>query len=339
MNTFCVQYYKGDDKMLEKIKVNLSYNVYHLLLKDIESFQFYKNNNEGNMNLFINTIVFQMMAKKRKRDDEIYQELKQLDLNNQDQLLKITTIIQSLINNQYEDHSNRFKGYYISFRPSKKFEDLYNYIEENELNNLSLSQFFRNLLNEYAALPQDEREHIIFYDTYLKIQSAIHNKNYICFKDRNIKDFIPYKIVKTSDELYNYVIGAFKRNNHFHYFSLHLFKCSNIVKMNQHFELTEVEISQFESILINGPREIERRNGESIVRLTLNGIKLFKKFYLNRPIPTKIEDNLYYFNSSYDNLFYYFSRFGKDAIILSPLHLKNRMISFYLKSLNSYQNN
>lgn len=34
----------------------------------------------------------------------------------------------------------------------------------------------------------------------------------------------------------------------------------------------------------------------------------------------------------------YFAKFGKDAIILSPLSLRNEMIEFYKEAIEGYQN-
>jgi len=45
---------------MDKIKVNLNYKLYHLLIRDMEDFLFYKENKEINKNLFYNTIVIRM---------------------------------------------------------------------------------------------------------------------------------------------------------------------------------------------------------------------------------------------------------------------------------------
>ena len=88
-----------------------------------------------------------------------------------------------------------------------------------------------------------------------------------------------------------------------------------------------------------GPREIERRTALTKIKLTPNGIKKFKKMYLNRPIPLEVNDDIYTFNCSHQNLFLYFSRFGSDATILEPLNLRNQMIAFHRKAYNKYTNN
>ena len=121
--------------------------------------------------------------------------------------------------------------------------------------------------------------------------------------------------------------------------SLHLYKCINIIKTKNKFEFSDEEINQLNENLSFGPREIERRAVLTKIKLTKNGIKKFKKMYLNRPIPIEINDNIYTFNCSHQNLFIYFSRFGVDATILEPLNLRNQMIAFHKKAFNKYTNN
>ena len=52
--------------MVEKIKVNLSYSVYNLLLHDMEDFKFDIKDDIPNKNLFYNTIVKNMVSRRKK---------------------------------------------------------------------------------------------------------------------------------------------------------------------------------------------------------------------------------------------------------------------------------
>ena len=95
----------------------------------------------------------------------------------------------------------------------------------------------------------------------------------------------------------------------------------------------------FEDGLERGPRNIEQREALTKIRLTKKGMSYFKKFYLNRPIPVAIEDeNIYVFNTSIDNLFVYFSRFGKEAYVIQPEYLQARMKKFHKKAYTLYEN-
>ena len=73
------------------------------------------------------------------------------------------------------------------------------------------------------------------------------------------------------------------------------------------------------------------------VQLTENGKKLFQKIYLYRPIPTKIEGDVYYFNCSANQLIYYFQRFGDSALILSPKRLGVKMRDYHYFALKKYR--
>ena len=61
--------------MQEKIKVNLSYNVFHLLQKDMEDFKFHLKDDIPNRNLFYNTIVKNMVNLYRTEMEEIREKL------------------------------------------------------------------------------------------------------------------------------------------------------------------------------------------------------------------------------------------------------------------------
>ena len=166
----------------------------------------------------------------------------------------------------------------------------------------------------------------------------INNLALLVHKDYSAQDDYHRLNYIQNDELYNYLIAGIKIKSGFKFISLHLYKCIHIVKTKKSFELSDEEKEQFNSILVYGPREVERRTVKTKIKLTENGIKKYKSMYLNRPIPTEIDGNIYTFNCSHDNLFLYFSRFGVDAEILEPLNLRNQVIAFHRKAYNKYIN-
>ncbi|MGM9858313.1 MAG: WYL domain-containing protein [Bacilli bacterium] len=329
---------------MEKIKVNLSYNTFNLLQHDMESFNFEMKDNEPNKNLFYNIVCKEMYRIIKKESESLRNNINDILKDK----IKDTTVVNEILNDiediynlNNEDKTNRSHGYYISFRPQQALLSMYEEIENNELRNSTISNYYRNLFNKYAKLPQDERERIIFHDQLKIIESAIDNKKTLLFTNgRNKAEIIPYAVVRTNDELYNYLItGVRQKDNSIRFFSLHLYKCAKIIKTKNRFSLTEDEILKFDEMLEYGPRNIERRNAITKILLTKKGIKIYKKFYLNRPIPETIEGNVYTFNCSVEELFVYFSRFGNDAIILEPIYLRNQMINFHKKGYFNYFNN
>ena len=65
--------------------------------------------------------------------------------------------------------------------------------------------------------------------------------------------------------------------------------------------------------------------------------ELFERIYLYRPIPTKIEGDIYTFACSANQVLYYFERFGENALILSPKKLGLFMRNYYYYALKKYR--
>ena len=67
---------------MEKIKVNLSYNTYNLLIHDMESFAFEIKNNLPNKNLFYNTVCKGMYYILKKESEDLRERLHSILNNN-----------------------------------------------------------------------------------------------------------------------------------------------------------------------------------------------------------------------------------------------------------------
>ena len=325
---------------MEKIKVNLSFNTYNLLLHDMESFCFSMKEDQPNKNLFYNTICKEMYKIKKAESVILRNKLENIiqnEINDINIVNNILDNIEDLYNYKMEDKTNRSHGYYISFRPLQSLMSMYEEIEEFELRDNTISNYYRNLFNDYARLPQDERERIIFSDQIKVIESAIKNKKTIQITYGHFKhEIIPYQIVRTNDELYNYLICGINKKGIIKYLSLHIYKCANVIKTKNSFILTSTDEKNFKELIQIGPRNIERRTALCKIKLDKKGKKYFKQFYLNRPIPISIEDDIYTFNTSTDELLTYFSRFGSSAEIIEPINLRNQMINFHKHAYNKY---
>lgn len=62
----------------------------------------------------------------------------------------------------------------------------------------------------------------------------------------------------------------------------------------------------------------------------------FKRIYVHRPVPVKIEENRYYFECSYAQIIQYFVRFGSDAKILSPDSVVYEVYNFHSRAALQY---
>ena len=79
------------------------------------------------------------------------------------------------------------------------------------------------------------------------------------------------------------------------------------------------------------------------VRLTEEGMKKYRKILHNRPsyeTVTQDQDGYIYmdFYQSTGQILYYFMQFGKEAVIMSPGWLKDKMLNMYSEAAEAYQN-
>ena len=67
---------------------------------------------------------------------------------------------------------------------------------------------------------------------------------------------------------------------------------------------------------------------------------MYEKCYNDRPlfINFDVENNIMTFESTMSNLFIYFKQFGKHAIVLEPIELKEKLSNFYSNAYNAYKN-
>lgn len=318
---------------MEKIKVNLSYLTYSTIINDAEAFLIYKANGEINKNEIFNRIVANLateefnnkIAKKNK-----YKELlsKYVDDSN-----KLNTIIDNIELIEANNKVKRSEVYdqIVMIRPTKMYEDIFNKIIYNYLDNLSISAYFRNLFDYYASLNQDEREKVIFKNQLDSINEAI--KNGITIKTKminNIVDFHVYKVVTTKEKMFNYVLGVIQTaNDRRKTISIHLNKIDTVVLSNKLINLYKNEINMLDHMIERGAQYIAGEYIEAKIELTKAGIRKYRSIFLNRPISYKVEGNYYYFYSSRTQLFQYFSRFGKDAYVIKPRKLQDDLLNYY----------
>ena len=121
--------------------------------------------------------------------------------------------------------------------------------------------------------------------------------------------------------------------------TLRLSKIKNISIITKERTFTENSIAIFEKQIKYGIQYSILENENSIIkiRLTPKGIMLFDKLYVYRPVCEKIEGDIYYFNCSYSQIYQYFCRFGKHAIILEPEILVERLRDYYYIANKAYK--
>ena len=89
-------------------------------------------------------------------------------------------------------------------------------------------------------------------------------------------------------------------------------------------------------IAIRNPQSASK-NVRAKVILTEIGSRKFHMITKNRPTVSKREGNVFYFDWPKKQLEDYFSRFGKEAVIVSPRDCRLSMMVFYNTALEAYK--
>lgn len=325
--------------MLEKIKITINKNVYNTLLKDCENFGFYKNNNALNKNLFFNTIILNYYeyysSNEKTFKDNIAKTLSGKINSNDDEIIdKLLEVIRK--NEYYKDDKEKE---IINLKPTKMTEKTIINIENSLSLYVSLASYYRNLFTSYSNLKQNYRELVIFKENYNLILESIKNEkqiNIVLTNDQIINNASVYKISHSREELYNYVLISTSNSVQ----TIRLAKIKFVTRINHKRDISSNTISLFEKQIKYGVEYplLSANEEPVIVRLNDKGLKLYKKIYLYRPTPDKIEGNDYYFYCSYNQVMHYFKRFGSNAIIISPNDLYIKMKNYYFTASKSYLN-
>lgn len=331
--------------MNNKYKVMLSYYTYSTILNDIDAFRFYKNNGDTNKNKFINKLITNyyeiVNLSIKKLEDNLLSLLK--DIKNKEELVNDILKIK-----ERNDDSDSKKEYELTFISTKESNNALLDIEYSNYSYIfTMSGYLRKLFNDYAKLNQDERERIIFKSEIDLINTAIKNNKKIFFKVITKKD---EEIIEEKHEVSP--LGIFNsKDRQFAYLIYYTSSTYNVINL---YKLVDLRISRnFKDELssslnekING--DLDKNDPQFInspiikckIKLTKKGQKMFTKIFINRPKPLKIEDDIYYFECSINQLFQYFSRFGSEALVLDNEKLTNRLFKFYYfgyKNIKKYQ--
>ena len=142
-----------------------------------------------------------------------------------------------------------------------------------------------------------------------------------------MEELLPYKMATSSEEVYTYVIGKIRNTK---IASIKLSKIKSILLTSNTFKYSKEEENLFDEIIKCGIQFPCNELTDAEIILSQKGIDLFNKKFLNKPTPTKIEGNHYFFRCSYNQLFVFFISFGKHVDIVSPLSLREDFIKMYV---------
>lgn len=325
--------------MYIKVKVNLPKEIYTTICNDMDSFEFKKENGSINKNKFINQLLESYYEEFLLQEEELEKRIRSILKVNKNS--SVDNLI-SLINTSEIKKSEQNYDYSIQFLISKNNEKIYQIIEKYYLRERSISQYFREMLISYCSHSQWQRERYLFKKNSELILTAIKEKKKIIFSGIKGETIIidPYKLITTKEELYNYLIGYVdtKKSGRM-LISRKLYKITEIHLTNETFTFTDKELNHLDNTLEHGAQFPINEDSLSILELTPEGEKNYHNFYLNRPSYFKKEGNKYYFNCSYNQIEFYFFRFGEQVKIISPSHLQRKFKRKYYAALNNYKKN
>ncbi|MDE6870205.1 MAG: WYL domain-containing protein [Clostridia bacterium] len=327
---------------MEKIKIYVTDRIANILEKDAEGFEFFKKDGRSiNKNALLTKLIVNYYNSFFEQQTDLLTffkskiestaALKEKDLNE-----LCFDLCEKLNEKSAAPNGEKFDKM-ISLKPTKESQPVIEYIERYCLMGRTLSEYFRSMLASYAALPQDKRELIIFKEQYEAISKAIKEKKRVFITtqwdfDKKI-DCAPYEIAHSKEELHCYILVATNGCS-----TLRLSRVVSVTQLAVDAEFTQSQIQLFEKMKTYGPQFIYKPSDkEVLVELTAKGIDKFKKIYVHRPIPVKVENNYYYFSCANTQIVQYFVRFGADAKIIYPQSVKDEVYNFHRRALERYK--
>ncbi|MGL5277644.1 MAG: WYL domain-containing protein [Cetobacterium sp.] len=221
----------------------------------------------------------------------------------------------------------------IQFNLNKKnLEGYYNFLEENNIQNES--EFFRDILIEYASLGKKKRECFLFKEIVERINYSIKEKRIIkiVFRDEKNIEVEPYLIESSKLEVMNYLFCYNLREAKWKNYKIKYIK--SIYIKNISFKLRDKEFidkmkDNFDPFISFG-QYIK-------IKLTTSGKKIFNEIETNRPQVIKIDKDEYILECSHEKAKRYFSFFLDEVEILEPQDLREWFKEKYRKALFKYE--
>ena len=326
--------------MLEKIKTYTTKRVSEILAKDAENFGFLKSDGiTPNKNALLSALLVNYFdiynQNKLEKQKDIFNILKNNTLLSDNSAKQLTPlIIDSLNKEPFEDKTEKYDQL-VSLKPTKQTNSILEYINNYMLQNESLSKYLRDLFTSYTSLPQDRREIIIFKPVYDCLMQAIaeNKKVFITPKKNRGYEISPYTIALTKEEMHLYLLGYTPSS----YKTIKLSSIDSVIILEKPSQIDDKAKLMLQKMAKSNPQFVYTPNTQPvIVEFTDRGLIMFQKIYIHRPMPTKIQGNVFTFDCSYIQAIYYFTKFGKDAKVVSPEYVKSQLLNFYQTGLDVY---
>ncbi|MCR5615414.1 MAG: WYL domain-containing protein, partial [Saccharofermentans sp.] len=173
--------------MTEKYKIYLSEDTKTRLINDAELFEFTKDDGTMNLNGFLKELIVSYFEQYRSDNAALMNGLIE-DLSSakgmkqKEASVLAERIIRTYINAAEPASS---KSAVITLTVSGESYDIIKIIENNLLQDSSLSGYIKDMFLSYLSIPRNKREEIIFRHTYETIRKAIAENRVITFTSTN----------------------------------------------------------------------------------------------------------------------------------------------------------
>ena len=326
--------------MTEKYKVYLSDDTKTRLINDGELFEFTKKDETVNLNAFLKTLIVNYFYRYRHDSADLLCRIQEDLISTASISGKAAALLAEKIANTYirQDHDKSGKNSAMTLTVSGASYEIMNIIEHNMLKDISLSQYLKDMFNSYLSIPRNEREEIIFKDNFKDITDAIKSHRVLTFTTTTSEEKLffnvePYLIAPSKEEQCNYLLCKDIKTKKPRTFRISRLR-SIFVKPDTFTVDPEIE-KELREKAIRSPHSVSKTI-KAVIRLNDMGKSKFKVITKNRPVVSKTEGNLYYFDWPELQLEEYFIRFGRDAIVVKPASLKERIKKFYYYGLREY---
>lgn len=326
----------------DKIKIYVTKRIATLLESDADSFEFHKRDGVTvNKNAFLTALIINYQDEFRTRQQNISSKIEEILKTSRltyNEISNFVPLITEGVNREITyDPVEKFDSL-VSLKPTKESQPIIEFAENYLINGSSLSEFYRNMFTSYASQPKDKREEIIFRKQVTEINKAIseNKKIFITTQTSNneLKELEPYAIARSKEEMHLYLLA---KQGHIK-MPLRISRITSVTILNTESYFTKEDVEFFKKMQTYGPQFFYGKQDPIItVRLTPNGKEKFKRFYVHRPIPISVNDNVYVFNCSQDQVIQYFIKFGNDAFVESPIFVRDKMMMFFRRALQSYK--
>lgn len=326
--------------MTEKYKIYLTEDTRLRLINDAELFEFTKKDDSVNLNAFLKTLIVNYFDRYRQDSADLHSRIQQDLVSTAGISQKTASALADKIVNNYikSGHDLGGKNSALTLTVSGDSYEVLSIIEHNMLKDISLSQYLKDMFSSYLSIPRNEREAIIFKDTYEDIERAIAEHKIITFSsttsgERYFFAVEPYVIAPSKEEQCNYLLCCDRKSRKPRTFRISRIRSVFVTPAT--FPVDPDIQKELQEKAIRSPHSVSL-TVKAVVRLNKYGVKKFKTITKNRPIVSKIEGDLYYFDWPELQLEEYFNRFGRDAIVLEPASLREKIKKFYYHGLRAY---